>query len=63
MQRYNDRKSRLAGGHRACATIGCGTILRKENSHEYCESCLSQKEQEYKDGLRRLTLEVIGIKE
>lgn len=47
MERYNRRKAqRLAGGKRICATKGCGTILRKNNTDLHCGACEKRRQLE-----------------
>jgi hypothetical protein len=60
MDRYNERKDRLRGKN-ICATVGCGTVLRRNNASKYCEGCLrTQRELREKDKIGRMIGEIIG---
>ena len=58
MEQYYEKKARLKGHVRVCATPDCGTVLSRYNSEKICRKCEAAKEQ---DRRTELLFNLVGI--
>jgi hypothetical protein len=50
-QKYYEKKERLAGKKRVCATKSCGTILSRYNSEPICGVCEANENAQKKNNI------------
>jgi hypothetical protein len=58
MKQYYEKKARLKGHVRVCATTDCGTVLSRYNDDTVCRKCEAAEEQSKR---LELLLNLVGI--
>jgi hypothetical protein len=58
MKQYYEKKARLKGHIRVCATADCGTVLSRYNNSKTCRKCEATHEQSKRN---ELLFNLVGI--